>query len=196
MFERLTIQNFKRLTDVTLRLSRLTILVGENGAGKSSVLHALALLRYSKGTAQLITEFPFINLGPPGGLVAPAKSARIRIEATPLPRQGTEDVIHFDWGLEFDREGPRTQSIVLSLSDGQEWKSEWSRWVLSTFEPTKVEIGSIQSTVQAQYRVGFPGQSMGWGYRSESQQNQEQGNPDYLLLTNSLSTPASVIHRF
>ncbi|MBI5902364.1 MAG: AAA family ATPase, partial [Deltaproteobacteria bacterium] len=39
----LRIENFKGLHDITIPLSRFTCLIGENNAGKSSVLQALAL---------------------------------------------------------------------------------------------------------------------------------------------------------
>jgi AAA15 family ATPase/GTPase len=36
------IKNFKSIADVTLRLGRVTVLIGENGSGKSNVLEAIA----------------------------------------------------------------------------------------------------------------------------------------------------------
>ena len=45
MLTRLHIQNYRGIRDLTLEpLARLTLLVGENGAGKTSVLEAIALL--------------------------------------------------------------------------------------------------------------------------------------------------------
>lgn len=44
MIEAVTIQNFKSLGNVTLRLGKFNCLVGMNGAGKSTVLQALDLL--------------------------------------------------------------------------------------------------------------------------------------------------------
>lgn len=45
MIEELTIQGFKRFTENKFALKSLTVLAGKNGAGKTSVLHALILLR-------------------------------------------------------------------------------------------------------------------------------------------------------
>lgn len=42
---RLTVRNFRTLTDTKLPLGPLTVMVGPNGAGKSNVLHALEFLR-------------------------------------------------------------------------------------------------------------------------------------------------------
>ena len=44
MIEAVTIQNFKSLENVTLRLGKFNCLVGMNGAGKSTILQALDLL--------------------------------------------------------------------------------------------------------------------------------------------------------
>lgn len=44
MIDRVHFENFKSLKDVTIDLGRLTVLVGPNGCGKSSVLQALELL--------------------------------------------------------------------------------------------------------------------------------------------------------
>lgn len=47
MIEHLHVKNYKCLRDVTVKLAPLTILVGPNDSGKSSLLQALALLRES-----------------------------------------------------------------------------------------------------------------------------------------------------
>jgi predicted ATPase len=47
MLEKIHLQNFKVSKDVTLSLAPLTVLAGLNGAGKSTSLQALALLRQS-----------------------------------------------------------------------------------------------------------------------------------------------------
>jgi len=39
------LENFKRFRELTLKTANLTVLTGANGAGKSSVLHALLLAR-------------------------------------------------------------------------------------------------------------------------------------------------------
>ena len=46
-FERLTIRGFRRLLDVSLELRPLTVLIGANGCGKTSVLDVLAMLSSS-----------------------------------------------------------------------------------------------------------------------------------------------------
>jgi|GEM_PF-772328 len=65
MLEELKIANFKLFDEqgVTIRPGKITILIGVNGTGKSSVLHALFLLKNSNGTTHLVTSGPGLNLG-------------------------------------------------------------------------------------------------------------------------------------
>lgn len=44
MIREITVQNFKSLEDLHLPLGRVTVLIGENGAGKSNILEAVAFL--------------------------------------------------------------------------------------------------------------------------------------------------------
>jgi predicted ATPase len=62
------IQNYKCLLDVTIPVGSLTMLAGQNGSGKSSVIQALLLLRqsYMQGTLKsgvLSLNGPLINIG-------------------------------------------------------------------------------------------------------------------------------------
>jgi predicted ATPase len=45
MLKRLTVKNFKAIQDMTIEFTPLTVLIGGNGCGKSTVLQALDLLR-------------------------------------------------------------------------------------------------------------------------------------------------------
>ena len=47
MIERVRMRNFKCFDDASIPLNRLTVLAGLNGAGKSSAIQALLLLRQS-----------------------------------------------------------------------------------------------------------------------------------------------------
>lgn len=56
MFREFALKNFKALKDVTVSLGSITVLIGPNGTGKSSVLQALALLKQSRGQRRLLTS--------------------------------------------------------------------------------------------------------------------------------------------
>lgn len=43
MIQQIQIQNFKSINDLTLELGRITVLIGENGSGKSNILEAVAM---------------------------------------------------------------------------------------------------------------------------------------------------------
>lgn len=69
MIERVHMRNFKCFDDVSISLNRLTVLAGLNGAGKSSVIQALLLLRQSGlqqdgSPAALRLQGALVDLGP------------------------------------------------------------------------------------------------------------------------------------
>jgi len=47
MLKKLTIRNFKAITDMTISFTPMTVLIGENASGKSTILQALDFLRSS-----------------------------------------------------------------------------------------------------------------------------------------------------
>ena len=49
MITNITLENFKCFRQVSINPKRLTVLIGPNGTGKSSVLQALLLLKQSVG---------------------------------------------------------------------------------------------------------------------------------------------------
>ncbi len=73
MFSRLTIQNFRAIGSkpISVDLAPVTVLVGENGSGKSSVLQALALTAQSaterENRTDLILAGPKVEFPVPGG---------------------------------------------------------------------------------------------------------------------------------
>lgn len=65
MLQQLTIKNFKLFDEqgVTLAPGKITVLIGANGTGKSSVLQMLLLLKQSTGHESLNTSGPLVDLG-------------------------------------------------------------------------------------------------------------------------------------
>jgi energy-coupling factor transporter ATP-binding protein EcfA2 len=59
----LKLERFKIVGSVELRLAPLTLLIGGNNAGKSTVLQALALLAQSVGGREFKTDGPYVDLG-------------------------------------------------------------------------------------------------------------------------------------
>ena len=60
MITNITLENFKCFRQVSINPKRLTVLIGPNGTGKSSILQALLLLKQSSGS-RLIYKGDFVN---------------------------------------------------------------------------------------------------------------------------------------
>lgn len=63
MLEEILVENIKALKKVKLNPHLITVLIGPNGTGKSTVLQALAILKQSRGSNQLRTDGPHVALG-------------------------------------------------------------------------------------------------------------------------------------
>lgn len=63
MLQRLGLENFKGLKKTTIDFGRITVLIGHNGMGKSSISQALMLLRQSIGHKELRVSGELLNLG-------------------------------------------------------------------------------------------------------------------------------------
>lgn len=90
MLTRLHVRNFKSLRDLEVRFGQLTVLVGPNGCGKSSVLQAVKVLRdlLLSGRNQATQEwFPAELVSRPIGTAAAMESVHMRMELTPPPRE-------------------------------------------------------------------------------------------------------------
>lgn len=61
MIEKVHVKNFKGIRDLDLELKKLTVLMGPNNSGKSSVLHALAFLTQLLG--DITFDGPAVKLG-------------------------------------------------------------------------------------------------------------------------------------
>lgn len=63
MLQQLRLENFKGLKKAKIDFGRVTVLIGPNGTGKSSISQALLLLRQSLTKNELTVDGPIINLG-------------------------------------------------------------------------------------------------------------------------------------
>jgi len=63
MLQQLRLKNFKSLKTAQIDFGRVTVLIGPNGTGKSSIAQALLALKQSIGGKELRTGGPLINLG-------------------------------------------------------------------------------------------------------------------------------------
>ncbi|HZU95659.1 MAG TPA: AAA family ATPase [Planctomycetota bacterium] len=125
MFTELEIKNFKCLRDVKLPLSPLTVLIGKNDTGKSSVLEALHLLGTLSNFDQLEHAFPeprtFRALSW-RGLEPPQVSLSAKLAADPahsLPAEASYGIVL--GAGDYDR--PRVLGEALSCGRSAEYLS-------------------------------------------------------------------------
>ena len=69
MITNITLENFKCFRQVSINPKLLTVLIGPNGTGKSSVLQALLLLKQSVGEERIIFQGDCIKFASPNDLI-------------------------------------------------------------------------------------------------------------------------------
>ena len=69
MITNITLENFKCFRHVSINPKLLTVLIGPNGTGKSSILQALLLLKQSVGEEQIQLQGEFVRLVSPDEIV-------------------------------------------------------------------------------------------------------------------------------
>ena len=87
MIIEVTLENFKCFRRVRIHPKRVTVFIGPNGTGKSSVLQALLLLKQSVGADRLQHQGEFVNFADPKSVAPnflrdPLNEALIRISFT------------------------------------------------------------------------------------------------------------------
>jgi predicted ATPase len=125
----ISISGLRTLEQFTLKLDGLTVLIGENGCGKSSVIEAFELLRRLTST-QFTNDYNQVHGG--DGLLLRHGSQEIRIFVE-LAKANTWEA---KYDVAFSRNGIRHES--LSFQDG---RSEWLLPVARSHD--KVQITSV-----------------------------------------------------
>lgn len=99
-----TLRDFKAVDEADLSFAPLTVLIGPNNAGKSSILHAIALVAQSAGRA-LQTRGSLVDLGP---------DARAVI-STRRDQRAASTSITLDWTFEADVSAVELASITVNV---------------------------------------------------------------------------------
>ncbi|NVB37141.1 DUF3696 domain-containing protein [Pseudenhygromyxa sp. WMMC2535] len=105
MIRELHIVNFKRFRDTRVSFGPLTVLTGANGAGKTSLLHALLMIQRASRSAAPST----VALNDDEGL-------QLGEGADVLNWQASESRVHFECELDVD-EGSRSLSCTFEVPD-------------------------------------------------------------------------------
>ena len=140
MITNITLENFKCFRQVEINPKRITVLIGPNGTGKSSILQALLLLKQSVDTDRLWHKGEYIEFGDPSELSPNFLAAplpirfEIKCDGPDIFRGATRE-------YQFSR--TYQPDLRLSSDDGKEINSLGSTHVV--FSSKSVPFGGIRS---------------------------------------------------
>ncbi len=156
MLKSIYVDNYKSLVDFDLQLQELTLLVGQNGAGKTAVLDVVyALRKLLEGTAKVTDRGVF----PPSSLTRweqrDVQCFRLEVELEGDAFQYRLEVEHDRWerrarivletlsnsgGLLFNFAGGDVQLYRDDHSEGPSFKSDWSESSLARVVPIEKNL--------------------------------------------------------
>lgn len=156
MFKRIYVDNYKSLVNFDLRLQNLTLLLGQNGAGKTAVLDVVyALRRLLEGTARVTDQDVF----PPSSLTRwqgrNAQSFRLEVELEGDAFNYCLDVAHYrgerrarinletlsrNGGALFSFVGGEVRLYGDDHSMGPTFKSDWRESALARVAPVEDNV--------------------------------------------------------
>ena len=151
MLSELKLKNFKSIAEAGLSLSTVTVLIGENGSGKSSFVQSLAVLKQSLGSGQLSLHGPIIDVGSFDELLhQPAEEGgEIAFELAGEARYGRPIAIEKSDNVAFEyawaANATSTVRMHHGLKSGQRFniESAWSRLGQSSVMPPSVVIDGL-----------------------------------------------------
>jgi len=167
MLRKISLANFKGFSSVDIELSKLNLFVGENGTGKSTIIQALSVLKRSLGSSGIVTDLPFINLGPLYDIVPAAKTASISVEGNvPLDlRPIKSDSAEFKCAVKFDVQGlfeyeaqvsPRPDLVDIKV------RNIWTRYGANIVEPRNWKFGDVTYNFGVTNRIGLVFDTIGY----------------------------------
>jgi len=165
---RISIRNFKGIQEAIIDFTKLNVFVGENGTGKSTIIHALSLLKRSLNSYQLNTDLPYINLGTPEKLVPLGEVAIITLEAEKTLDLGRlhSGSVRFRVEIQFDVQG--LLHAETEILDPYKIKSSWDRYGAASIEPKELQIEEFTFSLAPGVGLGQAFQPVGLVARETS----------------------------
>jgi len=199
LLTKVSILNFKGIKQVELSLSPLTVFVGENGTGKSTVLQALSILKRSMGSPSINTDLTYTNLGALQRLVPAAQTCTVAFEGWSDEKLVLIDVerVSISCSTSFDTQGLSAYVPELILQDRLTLRNKWYRLGPQTVEPENWKHGEVQYHFQPTNIVGraftLGGYSIPSSVTSDTRKTAEQLHQSLDRLSNVIG---SVLQRF
>lgn len=121
IIKKIRIKNFRSITDIQVDLSDLTVIMGDNDAGKSNILRAINLFFNNTTDSDKPFSFPYdFNKN---ATVAINKAKEIIIEITFSPPSNYKEKKDILWRKIWRRDGLFSEREMLSFVDGTEFSS-------------------------------------------------------------------------
>ena len=199
LLTKISIINFKGIKQVELSLSPLTVFVGENATGKSTVLQALSILKRSTSHLGINTELAYANLGPLSLLVPPAQTCTIAFQGwsdARLKPLGIERV-SFGCSVSFDGQGLSAYNTRLIVSDRDMLRNEWNRYGVQLVDPQTWKSGKITIHFRPTNIIGMAFDLGGYGIEGSATPDESKAAQDLHQNFAKLSSVImSVLERF
>ncbi|MCG3109356.1 hypothetical protein L3N51_01646 [Metallosphaera sp. J1] len=193
MISQVSIANFKGISSVNISLSKVNVFVGENGTGKSTVAHALAMLSKSLDTSSLDTNLPFINLGPLNKLVPPGEKGTITVKGVERVPSLLSHEVEYSLKVDFDSQGLYRYETKVSTPELNELSivNTWDRYGPSTVTPGSLNIEGITYNLAPSGVIGEAFKPGGYAYPTPmTPEKESRARKIYELLTAISVVPA------
>lgn len=185
MLRKIQIRNFKCLKDVNVRLGKITVFIGPNSSGKSSVIQALLILKQSVGETNVGLSYPYISLGTFDDIVyvgSRRKEITIGVEGISSLKKEIEPLwirnVFFHYELSFDAKGMQSQRALIAepgpgpISRRMHLSGGWARDRELEVKPKRIERNGAHIEFRGNDRIGYPIRIFGGGVSGENEKSQ------------------------
>lgn len=181
MIEHVSLENFKALREIRLNLGMITVLIGKNATGKSSVLQALAVLKQSRGAPGLMPTGPHVSLGEYQDIVHKKEETReIRFKLTNLTEEPIEPLFRgesrYVYEATFDSKSLLSQRGKIELEGITQFEGSYMSRPRAELkaQPNKFEYGNISLTIKGNSVIAVPLRTTGGSLPSEDDEAKKQ----------------------